>query len=374
MGTTAPGNYTIPPLTSDWTASDEFTDPTTAGFEDLITARIAELLGGVEDPARQQYAGLLQQFVEMMSTNDPALNDLIGSLQQLAGSTATPGLGESLATKLAPEYMTLDPAYKASADAYLAKLAGDPYTGAEWEAYRTQALDPIEADRTAAKQRALARLSQQGVDPSSGIGQALLAEVDRGFDAMRAGAQGDLAIKRVEDRRERDQEIYEVYTALNALLTNRQLTGVDLGMSATDAQRGRLALGASTYGTLADILPARAAQQLGAAGQLSDLSGSVRGEEETRRSQAIALQGILAELPERRLQLALSTLGQGESPGSMVSSLLGVGGLANATGTQKAMTTANTWSGLSSLLGYLSPLWNKSGAMTTAPAANTWEG
>ena len=358
-GQPAAGNYDIGSLISDWGLTDEFTDPTTANFEGILNARIQELMAGVSDPARQQYADLLQQFITSMSTADPAISDLISSLQGLAGATEQASPFEQMAPTVAQQHMTQDPTYQAAINTYLQKLSGDPYTGAEWEAYRTNALDPIEADRQAARQRALARVSDQGIDQGSGIAQALLQDVDRGFDQSRAGAQNDLAMARVEDRRGRDREIFDIQGALQELLTNRQLTGLGVADDYYGAMTGRMGLNAQTRGTLADILPARSQQQLGAAERLSGLSGSVRSEEEARRSAAIALQGLLAELPERRLQLALATLGQGEAPGSMVNSLLNLAGMNNASQAMSYNQNANTWSGLSSLLGYLQPLWNK---------------
>lgn len=93
---------------------------------------------------------------------------------------------------------------------YLTQRAGDlqkpAYTGTEQEILRTQALDPIERDRTAANQRALNNIGSRGFDPTSGIAQQLIGDVNQGYDQQRAAAQGDLAYKQINEQRSRAQE------------------------------------------------------------------------------------------------------------------------------------------------------------------------
>lgn len=351
-GTNATGTYSIPGIGGIGT-TDEFTDPTTSNYEDLLNARIQELLQPLNDSARQQYADLLQQNIDQLSQGDQGVTDLIASLQRLAATAGTPTQYDQMVQTLGPRYMALDPRYQQAANTRIEQLQAEPYTGAEWEAYRTAALDPIEADRTAALQRALAQVSDRGMDPTSGIAQALQSEVNRGYDANRAKAQNDLALSRVATRAQRQGEAFDVETALANLLQDRQLTGLDILQNQSADQLERYGLSAQSYGALADILPQRTAQQLSAAQTLSNLSGSVRSEEEARRATAIALQGILAELPERRLQLALATLGQGEAPDSMVNSLLQLAGLGNQAQYNQNQQTSNNWQGLSTLLGFL---------------------
>ncbi len=342
----------------------------------MLQQRIDELNNPVSDAARQQYANLLQQYISGLSTADPSITDLIASLQQMATTLGQPGQGEQLAGSLATQYQGLDPEYAKAAQARIAQLQADPYTGAEWEAYRTNALDPIEADRTAAIQRALGNLADRGLNMDSGISQALVGEVNQGFDANRARAQNDLALSRVNQRMARSGEAFDVQTALANMLQGRQLTGLDIARQATADTTGRMGLQAQTYGTLADILPQRSQQQLGAAQSLSQLSGSVRGEEEARRQSAIALQGLLAEMPERRLQLALATLGQGTAPESVINSLMQVAGMANQSQALNNQASQQTWGGLGSLLGYLAPLWSQGSgsAGATGTGGVNWGG
>lgn len=87
-----------------------------------------------------------------------------------------------------------------------ARLQGPAYTGTEQEILRTQALDPLERDRQAAKQRALQNIGARGMDPTSGIAQELLNQVDRAFDQQRATTQGEIGYRQVQEQRSREQE------------------------------------------------------------------------------------------------------------------------------------------------------------------------
>ncbi len=90
------------------------------------------------------------------------------------------------------------------------KLQGPAYTGSEQEVLRTQALDPIERDRSARKQQALQNIGSRGFDPTSGIAQELLNNVDSVYDKQRAGAQTDLAYRTINEQRAREQEAQQL--------------------------------------------------------------------------------------------------------------------------------------------------------------------
>lgn len=93
-------------------------------------------------------------------------------------------------------------------------LQGAPYTGTEQEILRTQMLEPIERDRTAANQRALQQIGGRGLTPESGISQELMNQVNSVFDRARAGAQGDLAYRTVNEQRSRQQEAQQLLAAV----------------------------------------------------------------------------------------------------------------------------------------------------------------
>jgi hypothetical protein len=364
MGTTAPGSYDIPGYGSDVTSS-EFTDPTTANLESLLNWRINELINPINDPARQQYADLIQQYIQSLSQTDPAITNLIGSLESQAKNYLTHSAFETIGNEEISRLAGLDPQYQAAANKRLGQLEADPYTGAEWEMYRTATLDPIERDRTAARDRALAEISARGFDPQSGIAQQMLREVDRAFDENRAREQGNLGRARVEQRMARQGEAFDAQTAMDALLNSRRTQRTDLAQTLADWTANRGERAAQLYGTLAEIPTARAQQQLQGAQTLDALSQSVRGEEQSRRSEALALQGLLAELPERRLQLALATLGEGSTPESMMNSLAQLAGLSNQRQATSAAQSQANWTGIGSLASLIGSLFNKPNTQAT---------
>jgi hypothetical protein len=108
------------------------------------------------------------------------------------------------------------------------------YNPAEQAMLRTQALEPIEANRNASKQRALERTAARGFAPSSGLNELDLRNIDINADRSRTVADRDLAIAGL-DRRDRD---------LNQALDIGQLMGVTIPR----AQRGEeVALGNLLY-------------------------------------------------------------------------------------------------------------------------------
>jgi hypothetical protein len=184
------------------------------------------------------------------------------------------------------------------------------YTGAENEVLRTQALEPIERDRAAARQRAMERLSARGLNLESGIAQAALNDVDAEFDSMRGQNQTALATNELARREDRSQRA------------------------------------ATIGGQLVDIPQARQREQLDVFSALNDLSGSVRSEEEARRREAIGYGGALADLPVQRLQLAMQAAGMGGTPASALSSLLSVANMNQNNQQYQNSRSAAVWSGL----------------------------
>jgi hypothetical protein len=82
------------------------------------------------------------------------------------------------------------------------------YSPEEMAILRTQALDPIEQDRTASNQRALQRAAAAGFLPTSGITHLTASptggteSTDTAYDRMRSNVQRDLAVNAINKRRE----------------------------------------------------------------------------------------------------------------------------------------------------------------------------
>ena len=141
------------------------------------------------DPSTQQYEGYLMR----------QLDDLEGQRGRMAQQQV--GLrGQQAAAQQSTDWFT---------QYLLGRFFGlqqPAYTGAEAEVLRTQMLDPIERDRTAANQRAMQSIGARGLEPTSGIALQLQNDVNQGFDQRRAAAQGDLAYRTINERRSREQE------------------------------------------------------------------------------------------------------------------------------------------------------------------------
>jgi hypothetical protein len=171
-------------------------------------------------------------------------------------------------------------------------LQGPGRTGAEEEVLRTQALDPIERDRQAARQRLTERLAARGITQESGIFQQALAQLDHEFDGMRAQTQTSMASNEIQRREGRQQ------------------------------MAGNVAM--SMY----DIPQGRAREALGYAGSLADLG-------------------------PQRLQLAMQAAGMGGSPQSMFSSLMQMAQLNQNSQLLDQRNSGQLWQGLGSIAAIL---------------------
>jgi hypothetical protein len=171
-------------------------------------------------------------------------------------------------------------------------LQGPGRTGAEEEVLRTQALDPIERDRQAARQRLTERLAARGITQESGIFQQALAQLDHEFDGMRAQTQTSMASNEIQ-RREGSQQM-----------------AVNVAMSMYDIPQGR------------------AREALGYAGSLADLG-------------------------PQRLQLAMQAAGMGGSPQSMFSSLMQMAQLNQNSQLLDQRNSGQLWQGLGSIAAIL---------------------
>lgn len=209
------------------------------------------------DPYTEQYEGLLRAQMELLR------------LQQEEMRRAA----EEAQRKRAAAQAAWD-RFSGYANERVTRLQGPAYTGTEQEVLRTQLLDPIERDRTAAHKRALEQISARGFEPDSGLAAELQRLVDQEFNQYRSGAQGTLAQRQIQEQRSREQEAQQL------LMTLAQMPDA--------IARGDL-----------------------------DFVNTVHGLISAPGTQQIALGDILSELPSRRLRDALAVLGvapQGLSP------------------------------------------------------------
>lgn len=146
--------------------SPQFSDPLTSQYEQLLQAQT-----GLYQQQQQQMQAEAQRQQATRAQTDVAVKQLMDFLQKRVGQLQQPA-----------------------------------YSGSEAEVLRTRALEPIERDRAAANQRALENIGSRGFDPSSGIAQELLRQVNSNYDQSRSRAQNDLAYNQIQEERSRNQE------------------------------------------------------------------------------------------------------------------------------------------------------------------------
>jgi hypothetical protein len=78
---------------------------------------------------------------------------------------------------------------------------------------QTQALDPMERQRTAAKQQVTQRFAQQGVQ--GGLVERALQDVDRQFNELRTKSQGNFAMNQIGYDQQRQQQAAQVGASLS---------------------------------------------------------------------------------------------------------------------------------------------------------------
>jgi hypothetical protein len=167
-------------------------------------------------------------------------------------------------------------------------LQGPGRTGAENEVIRTQALDPIESDRQAARKRVTERMAAAGHTMESGVMQMALNEVDKAFDGMRASTQNVMASDELQRREGRNQ-------------------------------------------------------------YAEGLAGTIYGIPQARNREAIGYAGALSDLGPQRLQLAMQAAGMGGSPQSMFQSLMQMAQLNQNSALLNQQNSGQLWGGLGEL-------------------------
>lgn len=295
----------------------QFDDPGTALLEDLVKIRLDELFQPVKDPARQQYADELQRLFGSFREprRNPEVDTLIGNIRSRIG-----------------------------------ELTGPVFSAEEENLLRTRSLDDITRAQDVAEQRAVEQFGGRGLEATSGVRADVLGDIAREFAGLRSREAGEFGRFAVGERQRRQER---------ALDLGEQVRGLEEG----EIQRGET----------------RGLQGLTIAQELAQLAEQIRVEEQQRRREAIAQAGLLAELPERRLQLALATLGTQPPPGSLFNQLaqlvqLGQGqqglnlqgmNLQRLVDLQKLQQQQGYFSGLGSMLGSFGDLFN-TGAQSNA--------
>ena len=257
---------------------DQYSDAYTKLFEQLLKSRIGGLQGGYDSGMRDQYAAALQARAQALATGNAQLDQYMKYLQDR-----------------------------------FTDLKGPGYTGAENEVLRTQALDPMEKDRSAAKQRLTERLAARGLTPESGAFQQAMLMLDNEFDGMRGTTQTQLATNELGRRENRAQRAEQIGSQI------------------------------------ASIPDLRSREQLDVFSALEQLSMLARQEDESRSREAIQYGGVLSNLGPERMQLAMQAAGMGGNTSALSGTLSQLMGINQQQGMYNQANQSNLWSGLGSL-------------------------
>lgn len=257
---------------------NQYSDPYTRMMEEYIRSRIGSLQQPVNDPFRDQYMQAMQRRTQALQSAEPDYQRLLQHLEQR-----------------------------------FADLQGPGYTGAENEVIRTQSLDPIENDRTAAKKRMAEQLAARNIGPDSGVFIDAMRQIDSAFDGMRGTTQNTLTVNDLNRRESRQQRADNIRSGIY------------------------------------DIGQARSREQLDTFSGIDALSALMRQETDARSREQISLSGALADLGPQRMQLAMQAAGMGGSPQSMFQSLMQMAQLNQNSALLNQRNSGQLWSGLGSL-------------------------
>ncbi len=322
-GTPGGGVSTLPGWVTQL-AGDQYNDPYTTQMEQLIKERMSALMQPYQNPYVDQYGNLLQNRIDQLQGNTPELQALIDSMNQRIASL---GQMDDYAKQLTERNKQLQGTTESLqklidfANRRATDLTGPEYTGAQQEIFRTQALDPIERDRTAARERVMADLANRGLDLNSGISQAALNQVDRVYDTLRAQEQGSIASEQAASQSTRQNQAMQIYATLAEIPELRADQALAVSQALANYLTSREQEGIQLRGVVAEIPEQRANQSVKFANELASLSDLVTQRQDARAAETVALSGVLADLGPQRLQAALAALGQGTAPAGVFNSL-----------------------------------------------------
>jgi hypothetical protein len=264
-----------------------YDDPSTQQLEEFLRLLIDDKTNPIDDPAREDYARVLKQRFE---------------------SLIAPGAGVNAGAS------DLD---RQLQDAITALTGNPALSGNDLSRLENRALEPMERDRQAAIQRETERLAAMGHGRESGTYVEAIDRINRQFDQRRGEVQRDLSIYDREQQDERRQEAVTFGTQRRDVIEREQ-----------DRERGR-------YGDALTMAEA-----------LSNLSGQQRSEQDARMREALTYVSLFPEMDERRLRLAMETLGLSSgmsNPSSIFSTLSNLSAQANAAAAQGRQENAAFW-------------------------------
>lgn len=376
-----------------------YDDPNTRQLEEFLRLLIDDKTKPIDDPARNEYANALRQRFLSITAPGSGVNtgaaDLDQQLQEAIAAlqSASPYATNPAASDFDRELQTIlgslktEPAYtrNAGADAFdqqlqdaINQLTNPALTANDRSRLENRALEPLERDRQIRIQQQKERLAAMGHGESSGTIADVLSTVDQDFDRRRGEVQRDLSIyeREQDDARRREAIGYgsqrrdvlerELERERAAEAARRgeitSLSGQRMTAAEREIERQReiadsrrqeaIGLGTQRRDVLQTELDrerSRSGEALTMAEALSNLSGQQRGEQDARMREALTYVSLFPEMDERRLRLAMETLGMssGMANGqSIFNTLSNLQAQANAAQQQGQQQNAAFWNSM----------------------------
>lgn len=256
--------------------------------------------GYFSDPLLQGYLDFGQGAMDRLmqpQTINPVLQQAIDALMKMSNQGAP----------------HMDMSYLQPLQAAVTKRQGQidqpGYSPQQQDILRTQISDPLEAQRSAAKEQVLQRMAARGIQPGSGIMEQALMDVDKSFSQMRTTGERDLATKEMAQDEARKQEAVQ----MNQILSQLGLSGASADLQGQVSGRG---------------------QNLGAAGQLAGIGGQLQDEPIRNLMSALGISQSMAQMPFQANQNAIASMNaingqpvpQADSNAQLIQLLLGLSG------------------------------------------------
>jgi hypothetical protein len=255
---------------------------------------------------------------------DPRFNAGLAALAASAGGKAAQGSAQS-ANVLDNPYTKQ---YADATTARMAQLNADPFSTADEAALKARFFDSLALSRDDAYKQNAQQMASRGLDPGSGVAQALGAETSAGYQKARAGQQQAMLQYVTDEANRRKDAAVQMSGALqgaggqdtalkqNTLLQNAQLQTQASLQNASLANQWQ----ATRAGILGNVLSAIQGQQglgLNAATTMASLRRQQYLDDMQRGSDLLQTSALPNALTNARMQALQQTLAGGPTSQSL---------------------------------------------------------
>jgi hypothetical protein len=245
------------------------------------------------DPYTALFEGTARNAMKSLSqpSDDGTLDEVMNLIRSRIG-----GGGPAAPSFVGNNYMGQ---YADTIQKRIAELSQEPFSAAEESRLKTGALESIESDRSASKQRALENISRRGMADTSGILLDIESKIDRGADADRAVSEREFANYVTGERNRRKD---------SAAGLSGQLAAAG---AAEASMANQNAIASSQFGI------AREGQVMQMASTLAQLAAQKRGEARANQNDILTIAQTLMNIAPQRLALMQGVVNNQTSPGEV---------------------------------------------------------